>query len=334
MCLGPGGISVGRRYHALWGPRANGQPESKIDVQALPVEPDPHAFHPLARSDRSTATVEQLRLGHWMAISSAALTTGSGRNTSLPLSLLLGLLNVRLGYWWNSGIAAGKRPGRYPPNLWRRIKSLPSAIFGVQGMLLNEWRGHFQGPGAKLWYLSDGGHFDNTGLYELIRRRLAFMIAIDAAQDDQYELADLATLTRQVRLDFAADFNWLDPTPARRGGAAGWSAFDAVAPPAAIPGWIKGFVDPDAIGALEELKRDGPHGAALGYISYDSGAQRSWLLLIKANLAPKIPVDVRNYAVTHPLFPNQSTADQFFDDAQWESYRCLGEQAGRTVFGR
>jgi choline dehydrogenase-like flavoprotein len=333
MCIGPAGVSVARRYHATWEPHPDGRPGNEIDVRALAVAPDPHMFHALARSDRPIATVEQLRLGHWMAISSAALTTGSGRNTSLPMSLLLGLLNVRLGYWWNSGISPGKRPGRYPPGLWRRIKSLPSTIFAVQGMLLNEWRSHFEGPAAKFWYLSDGGHFDNTALYELIRRKLPFMIAVDAAQDHRYELEDVAILTRQVRLDFKADFTWLDPTPARQANNAGWAAFDAAAP-MAMPDWIKSFVDPDAIGALEQLKREGPHCAALAHISYaDQPKKSSWLLLIKANLAPKIQQDVRNYAVTHPIFPNQPTADQVFNDDQWESYRCLGERAGRTVFG-
>ena len=334
MCVGPQGVSVGRQYHALWQPPAADQNDNVIDVRALPAAPDPHMFHVLARSDSDKATVEQLSLGRWLAISAAAFTTGAGRVSSLPLSLLLGLLNIRLGYWWDSGIPPGKRPGRYPPHIWRRIKSFPSALFAVQSTLLNEWRDSFEGPSAKHWYLSDGGHFENSGVYELIRRRLPFMIAVDASRDERYALDDLAILMRQVRLDFNADLLWLDPsTKIQEAGR--WAALDASAPDA-IPDWIKDLIsNPETIGGLQQIKRDSQTFAALARISYaDQPEKVSWLLFIKTSLVPRIAVDVRNYALSHPSFPNQSTFDQFFDDDQWESYRSLGETAGRAIFDR
>src|SRR5690349_24608546 len=86
----------------------------------LPVAADPNAFHVLSRdplrADDICVCPEQLRLSQWMAISGAAFTPGQGRNTSLPMSLLLGLFNVRLGYWWDSGVGTGERPGRFPPS--------------------------------------------------------------------------------------------------------------------------------------------------------------------------------------------------------------------------
>jgi hypothetical protein len=330
MCVGPAGINVGRQYHAIWDCRRPGLPQDMATVRALPVAPDPNQFHVLADRTKDTADVEQLSLAHWMAISAAAFTTGSGRRTNLAMSLLLGLFNVRLGYWWNSGISPGQRPGRYPPNLWRRVKSLPSTVLAVQSMLLNEWRGYFAGPSAKRWYLSDGGHFENLGLYELIRRRLPFMIAVDADRDEQYTLVDLATLTRMVRLDFGAKIIWLAPTAT----PTTWAGLNAAAAPASIPAWICNLVkNPSALGDLDQIKRAGPTCAALARITYDDDPSRnSWLLLIKANLGPKVPSDVRTYALTNAAFPNQSTLDQFFDDDQWESYRLLGESAGRTIF--
>ncbi|MDY0881491.1 GMC oxidoreductase [Dongia soli] len=331
MCVGPAGINVGRRYHAIW--QGNDLPQTSTatePVTALPTVPDPHAFHVLGRSDGHPAQVEELSLGNWLAISAASLATGIGRYSSLPISLLLGLVNVRLGYWWDSCIKPDERPGRYPPSLWRRFKSLPSTIFGVQAMLLNEWRGHFDGPSARRWYLSDGGHFDNTALYELIRRQLPFIIAVDGGEDENYHLNDLAVLTRQVRLDFGATLDWLRPVADESGNA--WNALlNAASSP--IPTWIRKRLQPEAIGAIEDIKRNSIHGAALAQISYDGQPGKiTWLLLVKANLAPKIAVDVRNYAAVHPLFPNESTLDQFFDDDQWESYRLLGEQAGLMVF--
>ena len=46
-----------------------------------------------------------------------------------------------------------------------------------------------------------------------------------------------------------------------------------------------------------------------------------------------MPVDLREYQKQHPAFPQEPTADQFFDEAQWESYRCLGYCVGRRIFG-
>jgi hypothetical protein len=334
MCLGPAGISVGVQYHAVWEPRSAGLASNKAIVRPIPISPDPHAFHVLARKDRETATVEQLSLGRWLAISAASVSTGAGRNSSLPLSLLLGLLNVRLGYWWNSGINAGQRPGRYPPGLWRWLKSLPSGILAVQAMLLNEWRSYFKGPSAKRWYLSDGGHFDNTALYELIRRRLPFIIAIDGSQDENYQLSDLAILTRQVRVDFGAELDWLDPGQTTQDDGP-WAGLKAAAAPHNLPGWIQDLIlHPEAVGSLASIKRNSTTGAALARVCYADGTAPSWLLLIKASLAPKTPADVTNYAATHSNFPNQPTANQFFDDDQWESYRALGECAGRAIFGQ
>lgn len=257
MAVGPCGISVGWQYHALWKDKlaatatqaAKPYPDNRAVVEALPNAPDPNDFHVFARRDDKDVVVEQLTVGRWIAISAAAVSTGAGRNSSLPMSLLLGILNVRLGYWWNSGIAAGNRPGRYPPNLWRRIKSLPATIFAVQAMLLNEWRSYFEGPSAKRWYLSDGGHFENTGIYELIRRRLPLIIAVDATADEDYHLDDIAILMRQVRLDFGAEIKWLDVpissaqhNPAPPPGNP-WGDLDAaaqtLADPVAIPVWIK-----------------------------------------------------------------------------------------------
>ena len=213
--------------------------------------------------------VEQLKLGQWLSISGASFTTGAGRDTKLAQSLLLGLLNVRLGYWWNSGIDADKRPGRYPPSLWRWVKGLPARLFRVQASLLNEWRAYFAGPAARLWYLSDGGHFDNTGLYELVRRKLPFIIAVDGAHDDHYEFEDLAILTRVVRLDFRAEIAWIDPTAARSSGRSGWPALD---PQNQVPDLIRQHFNPDRICALSALKRDSSSSAALARVSYANDA--------------------------------------------------------------
>jgi hypothetical protein len=70
---------------------------------------------------------------------------------------------------------------------------------------------------------------------------------------------------------------------------------------------------------------------ALADVIYADG-QRSLLLYIKPTLIGDEPADVRRYHTEHPSFPHESTADQFFDEAQWESYRRLGEHIADKLF--
>jgi len=317
-------------FHAAW---EGGSPQFWPKARAVPVAPDPNAFHVLARRDGQAAGVEPLRLGQWMAISGASFSTGAGRATSLVRSLFFGALNVRLGYWWNSGIDAGARPGRFPPGLWRRLKALPALLFHMQATLLDEWRGYFPGPSQRFWYLSDGGHFDNTALYEMLRRRLPFVIAIDGGQDPDYLLEDLSILTRAARIDFGADFRWVDPRIARQSGLAGWRAIEKAAGEE-LPASVKAMVDADSVFELGALQRASHGGAALARIDYRDERARNvtWLLMVKGSAGGDLPVDVRNYAAVHADFPNESTLNQFFSDSQWESYRMLGYWLGRKLF--
>jgi choline dehydrogenase-like flavoprotein len=320
MCVGPAGISVGVRYHALWEPGGT--------VRAQSIGANPEAFHVLARDDQRPALPEQLRLSQWMAISGAAFTTGAGRQTRITLALLFGLLNLRLGYWWDSGINADDRPGRFPPTFFHRIVSLPGLLFRAQRMLLNEWRAYFQGPSVRQWYLSDGTHFENSGLYELVRRRVELMIAVDGSEDPGYRFDEMALLSRRVRLDFGVTVEWIDPV--RSNGSTGWAAFGAAGQ---IPQWVRDWFDPDALGSLAEIRRESGAGAALARLHYPGTTQVSWLVLLKPSLGPaRASLDLRCYAGNFPRFPNETTFDQFFDDQQWESYRMLGELSGEALF--
>jgi choline dehydrogenase-like flavoprotein len=350
MCIGPTGVSVGRRFHALWVDAKGAgvgleqrivhrlerntafDPGRKTALEALPATEDPRGFHVFGRKDGRPAAVESLRLGQWIAISGAALSTGLGRSTSLPISLLLGLVNLRLGYWWNSGIRPGERPGRYPDALWRRIQLLPATLARTQTMILDEWRSYYRGPSRRFWYLTDGGHFELFGVYELVRRRVPFIIAVDAGQDPTYRFDDLALLTRLVRLDFGAEIMWLDPAAARQAGTADWMALETESS-GAIPVWIKEWLDADAVDRRDAIGRNGSHHAAMARISYaDPPGQTSWLLLLKASLTGDETVDVLQYSAKNCAFPNQPTTEQFFDDAQWESYRALGDHIGTKLF--
>jgi len=338
MCLGPCGVSVGRSYFASWCPPddrpswqkrrrrlegIDGDDTKRIELrrlvalEALRTTSSPNTFHVLASKASKSVEAEPLSLGAWTAISGAAYTTGQGRATSAPLSLFLGIANVRLGYWWDSGILEQEHPGRFPPSLWGRVKRIPDSFFRMQSQLLAEWRGRFHGPSRWFWYLSDGGHFELTGAYELIRRRVAFIIVVDAGADPAYDWSDFGMLVRQVRMDFGAQIEWIDPTGTEM---------------ANVPNWILVWIDNAEIGLRSQIKHQTKKHAALACVTYDDDSSVSWLLLMKPSLADHLPEDVLAYARTNKSFPQQSTIDQVFDDAQWESYRKLGEAIGRRVF--
>jgi len=332
MTIGSFGVSVGQNYFARWTntviPPDWLRLRRWIDgltkcaaaapaLEAIQIDADPNTFHPLGRRDGRSAVVESLSLGNWIAISGAAFSTGRGRATKPLESLFLGLVNLRLGYWWSSGIRATERPGRFPGNLWRRLKELPGMVFRTQEILLSEWRGRFHGPSREFWNLTDGGHVDNSALYELVRRRLPLIVCSDATRDIDYIFEDLASLARKIRIDFGAELLW--------------------GLPATIPPILTGWINPAACGSLDQIKGNRAGGgpgrihAAVGKITYRDGVE-SWLVFIKSSLTGVEAIDVTEYAAANPQFPQDSTDNQFYDEQQWESYRRLGYEIATRVF--
>lgn len=313
FAVGPAGLSVGGRHHALWATAGGGRDTAAI----LPIaHADPQVYHALADgAGQQRHPVEPLSLSTWVAISGAAVAPGLGSRTSLGASILLTLFNVRLGYWWDSHIEPESRPGRIPPGLAQRIGERIAAAFPVQTHLCYELLSRFYGPNRRRWYLSDGGHFENTGCYELIRRRVPFILACDCGQDPDWAFDDVANLVRKARADFQAEIRFMSREEMGE-------MVDAA---------LRAYLGTPA--EFERCRR-APAGTAmppygmLAEVTYADGSPSSRILFIKPALRGDEPEDVRNYARTHGAFPNESTADQYFDEAQWESYRRLGEVIG------
>ncbi len=242
---------------------------------------------------------ELLSLGRWIGISGAAFAPGLGRGTTPERALLTGLANVRLGYWWRTGQA--------------RAREISSWVFSTQIHLYRELRGKFFGTGKRYWYLTDGGHFENTAVYELLRRRVGFILALDNGADPDYQFADVANLMRLARVDFGAVFEpWVPPA-----------------------GLTDLFGDP---GGFARGSREGTY-FLLGYrvtlpAAEGMAESTSTLVFVKPRLTQGASLDLVQYQATHPDFPQESTADQFFDDQQWESYRKLGMSLGETLLAR
>ena len=90
------------------------------------------------------------------------------------------------------------------------------------------------------------------------------------------------------------------------------------------------------VGKIEYSRRDDRPGLANttpgGVCPPDDCEKDGCLIYIKPAFYGSEPVSVYNYAQTDAAFPHQTTADQFFDEAQWEAYRKLGEHIGNHLF--
>ncbi len=353
MAIGPCGVSVSARHHALWTEPEKQAGHAAPGSTALPPASEPSSWRrrlgfgpkvaPRDPGDVAGAVdllrgirhpeptfevfdqgkperpieVEPLTLGEWVAVSGAAFTTGLGTRTSLGLSLLLGIFNIRLGYWWASGLDPALRSRATEITDEQRVGRGLGRLFPVQSYLLDEFLGRFHGTGRKDWYLSDGGHFDNTAAYELIRRRIPFIMLCDNGCDPEYAWSDLGDLVRRVRTDFGAEVEFLDEEKLN----------DAVPPgPRAL------FAPWREFRRFEKESVSGRAYAALARIRYCDTPDESTLLVVKPNLSGAEPSDLLTYWAQNKSFPQQTTLDQYFDEAQWESYRCLGECIGSSLF--
>jgi hypothetical protein len=327
MVVGPCGLSVGVRFHGRWGgPWCSGHEGTGVDTGRIePLEHDSGRFHALAGRDAAPHQVQRHTLEQWVAVSGAALTTGLGWRTSLALSVLLGLANVRLGLWWDSCIRPEQRGGVVPQTLPRKAGELLNRWVPVFSYLLDEILARFHGPLRRFWYLSDGGHFENTGCYELVRRRVPLIICCDCGADPGLHFDDLAHMVRRVRVDLGAEVRFVDPSVLGRSGedAGGRQC--------------RGRRSPSGLGPLAGIGKGGAH-AALAVVTYGAepasggaGPGHSLLVVLKPSLGGDEPVDLASFATAHPRFPQEPTIDQVFDEAQWESYRKLGDHVAESL---
>lgn len=223
---------------------------------------------------------QRLTLGSAFAISGAAASPNMGFRTTAAFAFLLTVFNVRLGWWL--GNPRHRRT-------WRNSGPQIALLH-----LLQEVSGRTRGRTPYV-YLSDGGHFENLGIYELVRRRCRFIIACDGGADPEIAFDDLGNAIRKCRSDLGADIE-LD-LEALREGAEGTSE----------------------------------RHCAIGKIHYLREREEGRILYIKATVSGDESADILNYRRQHASFPHTPTSDQFFDESQFECYRQLGHHVGRSV---
>ena len=246
---------------------------------------DPGGYRPTADYEGG------LSLGTAMAISGAAASPNMGYQSSPALAFLMTVFNVRLGWWLGNPRS-------------KRTWAAPGPALGL-GYLMKELFGQTTGESGFV-YLSDGGHFENLGIYELVRRRCSVIVACDSEQDQNMGFSGLGNAIEKCRTDFGVDIK----------------------------------IDVDRIRKTKQEGAEGGRHFVVGKICYDSKSEKDApekldgngiLIYIKSSVTGDEPVDILRYKAEHEHFPHQTTGDQWFDESQFESYRKLGEHVMDSV---
>lgn len=258
----------------------------------------------------SNRPVSAISLGTALAISGAAASPNMGYHSSSVVTFLLALFNVRLGWWLGNPGAAGENEKKD-----KKFYQMPSPNFAPYSLIAET----FGMTDAKhpYVYLSDGGHFENLGLYEMVRRRCHFIVLSDASADGDSSFEDLGGAMRKIQIDMGIPIQFGEGIKIcprvksellfTKDGQQGNGAYCAVAR-------IRySAVDGEGLPRKEQDNMDG------------------WLLYIKPTVYGCEPPDVLNYAKANLTFPHETTGDQMYSESQFESYRALGEHAIKTT---
>lgn len=229
------------------------------------------------------------------AASASAGYIGTGITCNPVVSAVMSLLNIRLGLWISNPFRNERRRFKRIPTFWN--PGLVSGIFQ---------KAHTHD--SKFIELTDGGHFENLALYELVRRRLKVILIVDGEADPKLSLASLVSATRRIEEDFGArlEFNegmgpeGLMMYPPERGYPAGVRYAEAA------------FM--------------------VGKLTYRHETEKEGVLVyIKSTLIKEMDFTTAGYLASNPEFPHQSTVDQFFDPAQFDAYRMLGYECAEAA---
>jgi hypothetical protein len=233
-----------------------------------------------------------------MAISGAAVSPLTGRVNSRtrPVRLLLALLNARLGVWLPNPYWNNHAEPSFPEvhGFTARVRRYVGSVIDKPGpyRLLREAIGSPSMYDRRI-YVTDGGHYDNLGLVEALRREPAQVIVIDASNDPEDRFNALGEAIATARMDHGIRID-LDPEPMIRG-----------AKSRADRAWSYGI-------ATHPLKEG------------EEKPYKTEIFFLKAVMAGHLGWDLEQYAASHADFPRRSTGDQFYDEWDFEAYRDLG----------
>lgn len=253
-------------------------------------------------TDRCELPGKALRLGTAMAISGAAANPNMGYYSSPVVTFLMSLFNIRLGWWLGNTGHVGSRKSWFG---WgRRYCTKPSPTIAMLP-LVNEMLGRTDVT-RKYVNVSDGGHFENLALYEMVLRRCRYIVLSDAAADEKFTFSEISNAIQKCYVDLGVTIRF-------KNGIDIFSRETA----AENKDRRKRF----AIAEIIYPERDG-NKHFIGHLIY-----------IRPTFYGTEPTDVLNYANAQATFPHQTTSDQFFDEKQFEAYRSLGFYTMERILG-
>ena len=249
-----------------------------------------------------------------VAISGAAVSPAMGKSTLGPIGSALAMLNVRLGVWIPHPATVNAMTA---DDAWQHNPGWP--------WFLRELVRRYRNRSPYL-YVTDGGHWDNLALVELLRRGCADVVCISAAGDGELSNATLGEAIEIARSDLGVEIS-IDQA---------WSLRPTVGgeEQTTMPSGRQYILDP---GTDPVIGRAAPQGVATGTITFPAkhglAPVVGRLTILEATMIDRLPADVHAYAESHPEFPNVSTGDQFFTDRDFESYRVLGRVVATAAVG-
>lgn len=268
---------------------------------------------------------DSMTLASAMAISGAAVNPNTGVGgeglTRNPLvSFVMKILNIRLGYWVPKPdtpfVSKLVPPNFFFPYLFSNHKESNSFL-----------------------ELSDGGHFENLGLYELFRRRMKTIIICDGGADKDFTFEDFGNALEKARVDFGVTIEIItDPlVPLSKWEDRKTDANKTINSKVekTLTGNQEAYSEDQEIKKREEFliraKEDvAERGYVFGKITYGN-SEECLLIYFKTTYINNLPPDIIAYKKKHADFPDQTTADQFFDEKQFEAYRELGYQIAKKM---
>ena len=243
-----------------------------------------------------------LRLGTAMTISGAAANPNMGYYSSSVVTFLMSLFNIRLGWWLgNTGKIGDKKDSR-----GIEFYTKPSPSVAVLP-LINETFGRTD-QDKRFLNITDGGHFENLGLYEMILRRCRLIVLSDAAADEQFTFGEISNAIEKCKVDLGVDIKFKD-------GINIYARHKA-----------KDYADKRRRFAIAEIIYPETHSNGRNHKGY--------LIYLRPTIYGTEATDIQHYANANNTFPHQSTADQLYDEKQFEAYRALGFYTMEKIIGK
>ena len=280
--------------------------------------------------DTDSSEYRLMTLSTAVTISGAALNPEMGYKSNKILAFFMTLLNIRLGYWafnpylfhknrkWGRAEQMAFRVGQCLEK-FRKITKIEKEldlkyfwptywpIYNIYELLnlskIRRWRVN----------VSDGGHIENLGVFQLLHRKCKLIIAVDSGADPEYSFSDLKNLVTRARNELGLEISFRqDPEKYMR--------------PSASSGFSRRHFCVADVCELPKVK--GKPKKSIGILVY-----------VKASVTPqetKVPKSAKKdlsitYKLYHPDFPQETTADQFFDEAQWDSYYETGKEMAEAL---